>query len=108
LTNITEPVYDVSYVANDTILISRRTSAGTAIVELQLRRIFVDLMRLLPKTNEFALSNGALTVSADTSFSGKPSNPHKLTFDLAQGAIGLTTSQESDGGLQIVLSDMVG
>ncbi len=35
-------------------------------------------------------------------------NAHKLTFDIAQGEVATTAAQEMGGGLELMLSDMVG
>jgi len=107
VTHLSEPAHDVSWGFSDTILISRGDDFNVAIVKIPLDSakfvgtVFEDTITDFRRFEEIAPS---LASKAEP----KKPNVHRLTFDLAQGEIATSSAQEMAGGLEIMLSDMVG
>ena len=107
ITNISEPIYDVSCSDGDTILVSRSYSRGVEIEKIPIgAMIFVGKLKEHNENNNWQMPKLTPSIAGAESIS-KP-NAHHLTFDLAQGEIGMVSSQQTGGGLEIALSDMMG
>ncbi len=119
MTNISEPVVDVSFAGGEprcennglsccTLLVSISTNRGIAIKEIVPDSL--EFIGIYPR-KQVSEQPWQIPVSAPSLSAAeqKPKpNAHKLTFDLAQGNIATSSAQEMGGGLEIMLSDMMG
>jgi len=109
ITKLSEPVYDVSWLGTDSLILSRNADDGVCIAKLEIDSSeFIGFAKFEPiereKNWEFPQMAPSLAMGEDIA---KPKT-HRLTFDLAQGEVAMSSAQESAGGLEIMLSDMVG
>ncbi len=107
ISNLTEPIYDLSCGNGDTILISRSNGDDVSI-----QKIVPDSIVFVGTIERESLSVQWQLPHISTSLSGvekrKKPNAHRLSFDLAQGEMGMVSSQQAGGGLELALSDMMG
>ena len=118
-TNISAPIVDVSFFSDFADSNTRGFPRCTILVSVatgdnvEIRKIAIDSLEFLKifpkrkfsgKTWQLPFPSPSLSEMKDQ----KKPDAHKLTFDLAQGEISTSSSQEMGGGLEVMLSDMMG
>ncbi|MCD6595711.1 BamA/TamA family outer membrane protein [bacterium] len=107
ITDISEPIYDVNWGTADTILVSNPCENNVVIGKIPIdTMIFIGKILRNTGTAVWQMPQMGTSLAADEN--RKKPDAHHLTFDLAQGEIGMVSSQQAGGGLEIALSDMVG
>ncbi len=118
LTHVNAPVMDVGFWGGDFAPGSSAPSPGTLLVSVE-GKDGIEIRVVAPETVEFVgtyrlepfVGGWSLPTAAQKLASGAPRqkpNAHKLSFDLAQGGVSTASAQEVGGGLEVMLSDMVG
>ncbi len=119
-TRISQPIHDVRLLSRSvdmgnlsvglpccTLLVSVSTGDGVAIKSVPVDSVeFLGVFGRRAERDFWVLPRGASTL-ASIEKKSKPS-AHKLSFDLAQGAVSTSSAQEMGGGLEVSLSDMMG
>ena len=117
-TRITECIYDVSFAGGAVRCENRGLSCCTLLVSVSsgdnvvIQRIPVDSMEFIGVFPQKPASDFKTLPVIAPSLTGteEKSKPgaHRLTFDLAQGEISTASAQEMGGGIELMLSDMMG